>query len=138
MATHLNSVASALDPRNLMSSPTILRSYWGGGERVAGPRGGDLPEEEEEEEDVSRGTIELHMFSFGAPRVGNPIYAARYNDVVPHSFRVVVDGDPVPVSACFRPPAVVCLKCVSSSLPPARVAALGLYTCNSTACPGWD
>ncbi|CAM9332549.1 unnamed protein product, partial [Ectocarpus sp. 12 AP-2014] len=47
-------------------------------------------------EEVSRGTIELHMFSFGAPRVGNSIYAARYNDVVPHSFRVVVDGDPVP------------------------------------------
>ncbi|CAN0554034.1 unnamed protein product, partial [Ectocarpus sp. 8 AP-2014] len=46
-------------------------------------------------EEVSRGTIELHMFSFGAPRVGNSIYAARYNDVVPHSFRVVVDGDPV-------------------------------------------
>eukprot|EP00752_Nemacystus_decipiens_P015668 g13982.t1 len=92
---------SALDPRNLMSSPPILRSYWGGWERDSGAhRGGDLAEDGEEEdeveEEVSRGTIELHMFSFGAPRVGNPIYAARYNDVVPHSFRVVVDGDPVP------------------------------------------
>ncbi|CAN0071398.1 unnamed protein product [Scytosiphon promiscuus] len=93
VATHLTTVASALDPRNLMSSPSmLLRPYWGGG----GGGGAEGEEEDDEEEEVSRGKVELHMFSFGAPRVGNPIYAARYNDVVPHSFRVVVDGDPVP------------------------------------------
>ncbi len=54
----------------------------GGGDRSRGGRGG---------------SVELSMFSFGAPRAGNPHYVARYNAAVPSSFRVVVDGDPVPV-----------------------------------------
>lgn len=115
VASRFNNVASALDPRNLISSPAISRvRRWG----VGGDIGGDREErdvdemvdgikeegeedEEEEEEDRPRGTVDLYMYSFGAPRVGNPIYSDRYNEVVPHSFRVVVDGDPVPVSRCF-------------------------------------
>ncbi|CAB1115183.1 unnamed protein product [Ectocarpus sp. CCAP 1310/34] len=93
VATHLTTVASSLDPRNLINSPALRRPFWGGEEQG----GGDVDRDGSgDTEEVSRGTIELHMFSFGAPRVGNSIYAARYNDVVPHSFRVVVDGDPVP------------------------------------------
>ncbi|CAM9270799.1 unnamed protein product [Ectocarpus fasciculatus] len=93
VATHLTTVASSLDPRNLINSPALRRPFWGGEEQGGGEVDRDGSGEAEE---VSRGTVELHMFSFGAPRVGNSIYAARYNDVVPHSFRVVVDGDPVP------------------------------------------
>ncbi|CAM9688099.1 unnamed protein product, partial [Ectocarpus sp. 12 AP-2014] len=87
VATHLTTVASSLDPRNLINSPALRRPFWGGEEQD----GGDVDRVGSgDAEEVSRGTIELHMFSFGAPRVGNSIYAARYNDVVPHSFRVVV------------------------------------------------
>eukprot|EP00903_Cladosiphon_okamuranus_P018197 g16740.t1 len=45
---------------------------------------------------LTRGSVELSMFSFGAPRAGNARYAAKYKAAVPRSFRVVVDGDPVP------------------------------------------
>ncbi|CAM9433179.1 unnamed protein product, partial [Ectocarpus sp. 8 AP-2014] len=44
----------------------------------------------------------LSLFSFGAPRAGNPRYAARYNAAVPRSFRIVVDGDPVPGLPTWR------------------------------------
>lgn len=94
VASSINTVASALDPRNLMSGRSSDHDGHGGGEGD----GDDRP----------RGTVELQMFSFGAPRVGNPIYAARYNDVVPHSFRVVVDGDPVPVRSLWGGGGVLC------------------------------
>lgn len=86
VASRLNTAASARDPRKVANSPVPPFPSNTTGDQGGG--GGECP----------RGTIELHMVSFGAPRVGNTIYAARYNDVVPHSFRVVVDGDPVPVS----------------------------------------
>jgi hypothetical protein len=34
----------------------------------------------------------LIMYSFGAPRVGNPTFAALFDQLVPDSFRVVSDG----------------------------------------------
>ncbi|CAM9673733.1 unnamed protein product, partial [Ectocarpus sp. 4 AP-2014] len=46
--------------------------------------------------------VELRMYSFGAPRAGNSIFAARCDEVVPHRFRVVVDGDPVPGIPTWR------------------------------------
>ena len=33
------------------------------------------------------------MYNFGSPRVGNHAFATVYNHAVPHSFRVVFDGD---------------------------------------------
>lgn len=89
VASSINTVANALDPRNLMSARSSDHDGHGDGDGHGGGEG--------DGDDRPRGTVELQMFSFGAPRVGNSIYAARYNDVVPHSFRVVVDGDPVPV-----------------------------------------
>lgn len=38
----------------------------------------------------------ITMYNFGAPCVGNRSFAQLYNKMVPDSFRVVVDGDPVP------------------------------------------
>ena len=38
----------------------------------------------------------ITMYNFGAPGVGNRSFAQLYNKIVPDSFRVVVDGDPVP------------------------------------------
>ena len=107
VASSINTVASALDPRNLVHSSPALRSRLSGGggngEVHRAEDHSDLGghEGEADGEDRPKGTVELQMLSFGAPRVGNSIYAARYNDVVPHSFRVVVDGDPVPVSGLF-------------------------------------
>ncbi|CAM9904664.1 unnamed protein product [Phaeothamnion confervicola] len=42
------------------------------------------------------GEVKLKMYSFGAPRIGNSLFAAHYGEAVPDSFRVVVDGDFVP------------------------------------------
>lgn len=92
VASRLNTVVSALDPRNFLNSPTPIPTNAAGDQGDGEGGGGECP----------RGTVELHMVSFGAPRVGNTIYAARYDDVVPHSFRVVVDGDPVPVRSGVR------------------------------------
>jgi len=36
------------------------------------------------------------MYNFGSPRVGNPVFRNAYNELVPNSFRIVVDGDIVP------------------------------------------
>jgi hypothetical protein len=38
----------------------------------------------------------ITLYNFGAPAVGNRSFAQLYNKEVPDSFRVVVDGDPVP------------------------------------------
>lgn len=101
VASRFNTVANALDPRNLMNSPSLRSRRWPGSDGVGDGEGegGNAEEDndDEEEEDRPRGTVDLYMYSFGAPRVGNAIYSGRYNEVVPHSFRVVVDGDPVPV-----------------------------------------
>lgn len=35
------------------------------------------------------------VFTFGGPRVGGPKFRATYDKLVPNSYRVVVDGDPV-------------------------------------------
>jgi len=37
--------------------------------------------------------IKICMYNFGSPRVGNIHFAKELNDLVPNSFRVVVDGD---------------------------------------------
>ncbi|CBJ34006.1 conserved unknown protein [Ectocarpus siliculosus] len=88
MASRLTTVASSFGPRNRVLSPTPRRPFWGS--EVDGDGRGKA------EEPPPDPKLELCMYSFGAPRAGNAIYAARYNDVVPDSFRVVVDGDPVP------------------------------------------
>lgn len=72
--------------------PAVVGDDGGGGRREDALSGGD-----EGEDRRSRGAVELSLFSFGAPRAGNTRYAARYNAAVPRSFRIVVDGDPVPV-----------------------------------------
>jgi len=41
------------------------------------------------------GMCTLTMYNFGSPRVGNHPFRTTYNRLVPHSFRVVVDGDAV-------------------------------------------
>ncbi|CAM9373117.1 unnamed protein product [Ectocarpus fasciculatus] len=88
MASRLTTVASAFDPWSLVLSPTLRRPSWGS--EVSGDG------REKAQEPPPNPKIEVSMYSFGAPRAGNSIYAARFNDVVPDSFRVVVDGDPVP------------------------------------------
>eukprot|EP00871_Galdieria_phlegrea_P000331 jgi/Galph1/1299/GphlegSOOS_G6073.1 len=35
----------------------------------------------------------IHMYNFGSPRVGNAEFANQYNQLVPHSFRIVNDTD---------------------------------------------
>ncbi|CAN0173977.1 unnamed protein product, partial [Phaeothamnion confervicola] len=35
------------------------------------------------------------MYNFGSPRVGDPFFVRRYNQLVPNSFRFVCDGDVV-------------------------------------------
>ncbi|CAM9843729.1 unnamed protein product [Ectocarpus sp. 8 AP-2014] len=88
MASRLSTVASSFGPRNRVLSPAPRRPFWGS--EVDGDGSGKA------EERPPNPKLELCMYSFGAPRAGNAMYAARYNDVVPDSFRVVVDGDPVP------------------------------------------
>jgi len=39
------------------------------------------------------GRCSIVMYNFGSPRVGNNVFRKAYNRLVPHSFRVVVDGD---------------------------------------------
>ncbi|CAM9849864.1 unnamed protein product, partial [Ectocarpus fasciculatus] len=94
MASRLTTVASSFGRRNHVLSPTLRRPFWGS--EVDGGGSGKA------EQVPSDPQVELRMYSFGAPRVGNSIYAARYNDVVPDSFRVVVDGDPVPGVPSWR------------------------------------
>ena len=33
------------------------------------------------------------MYTFGSPRCGNHAFAQRFDDAVPHAYRVIVDGD---------------------------------------------
>lgn len=42
--------------------------------------------------------IRVSMYNFGSPRVGNSAFAEFFDKHVPDGFRIVVDGDPVPVS----------------------------------------
>ena len=35
------------------------------------------------------------LYTFGQPRIGDPVFRSIFNVVVPDSFRVVVDGDVV-------------------------------------------
>ncbi len=37
--------------------------------------------------------VNVSMYNFGSPRVGNRIFSQIFNSIVPDSFRVVVDGD---------------------------------------------
>ncbi|KAH9127723.1 hypothetical protein LEN26_000022 [Aphanomyces euteiches] len=37
--------------------------------------------------------IDVNMYNFGGPRVGNPAFVRQYNRAVPNSYRVVLDGD---------------------------------------------
>ncbi|KAF0682940.1 Aste57867_24953 [Aphanomyces stellatus] len=37
--------------------------------------------------------IDITMYNFGGPRVGNPAFMRQYNRAVPNSHRVVLDGD---------------------------------------------
>ncbi|KNC84847.1 hypothetical protein SARC_02958 [Sphaeroforma arctica JP610] len=39
--------------------------------------------------------LELTVYTFGSPRVGNSRFAAQYNQLVPNTHRLVNDGDPV-------------------------------------------
>jgi hypothetical protein len=39
------------------------------------------------------GIAEIHMDSFGSPRVGNPGFTKQYDRMVPESYRVVCDRD---------------------------------------------
>ncbi|CAM9273530.1 unnamed protein product [Ectocarpus sp. 4 AP-2014] len=100
MASRLITVASSFDPRNHINSPTLRQSFRGGEEHDSGKVDGDGSGEAEEVPPNPK--VVLRMYSFGAPRAGNSVYAARYNDVVPDSFRVVVDGDPVPGIPTWR------------------------------------
>ncbi|CAM9332474.1 unnamed protein product [Ectocarpus sp. 12 AP-2014] len=93
MASRFPTVASSLDPRNLINNPTLRHSFWGDEEHDSGKVDGDGSGEAEEVPLTPK--VELRMYSFGAPRAGNSIFAARCDEVVPDSFRVVVDGDPV-------------------------------------------
>ena len=37
--------------------------------------------------------LSVRMYNFGGPRVGNPAFASKYNQAVPYSFRIVMEGD---------------------------------------------
>ncbi|CAM9767141.1 unnamed protein product, partial [Ectocarpus sp. 12 AP-2014] len=100
MASRFTTFASSFDPRNLVNNPTLRHSFWGGEENGNGKVDGYGSGEVEEVPLTPK--VELRMYSFGAPRAGNSIFAARYDEVVPHSFRVVVDGDPVPGIPTWR------------------------------------
>jgi hypothetical protein len=39
--------------------------------------------------------VRASLYNFGSPKVGNGIFVKYFNKLVPDSFRVVVDGDPV-------------------------------------------
>uniref|UniRef100_A0A0N5BV80 Lipase_3 domain-containing protein n=1 Tax=Strongyloides papillosus TaxID=174720 RepID=A0A0N5BV80_STREA len=39
---------------------------------------------------------DISLYTYGAPRVGNPDFARKFDEKIPNSFRVVVDKDPVP------------------------------------------
>jgi hypothetical protein len=39
--------------------------------------------------------VRASMYNFGSPKVGNGVFAKDFNKLIPDSFRVVVDGDPV-------------------------------------------
>ncbi|CAM9795493.1 unnamed protein product [Discosporangium mesarthrocarpum] len=99
VATRLNSVATSLDPRKVLASPGIrgLRRHATGGGWGPGD-GGETEEEKEEEEEEEEVVlpVEPELYIYGAPRVGNHIYASRVDELVPATFRVTVDGDPVP------------------------------------------
>lgn len=44
--------------------------------------------------------IEIEVYTYGSPRVGNPEFSDYYNDIVPNSFRIVNEND----LATFVPP----------------------------------
>ncbi|CBN78597.1 conserved unknown protein [Ectocarpus siliculosus] len=100
MVSRFTTVASSFDPRNLINNPTLRHSFWGREEHGSGKVDGDGRGEAEEVPLTPK--VELRMYSFGAPRAGNSIFAARCDEVVPDSFRVVVDGDPVPGIPSWR------------------------------------
>ncbi|CAN0420980.1 unnamed protein product, partial [Ectocarpus fasciculatus] len=84
------------------SSSSFSSGGGGGGGGGGGRRENVLGGGGDGEDRPSTGAVELSLFSFGAPRAGNPRYAARYNAAVPRSFRIVVDGDPVPGLPTWR------------------------------------
>ncbi|CAB1115184.1 unnamed protein product [Ectocarpus sp. CCAP 1310/34] len=101
MASRYTTVASSFDPRNLINNPTLRHSFWGGEEHDdSGKVDGDGSEEAEEVPLTPK--VELRMYSVGAPRAGNSIFAAHCDEVVPDSFRVMVHGDPVPGIPTWR------------------------------------
>uniref|UniRef100_A0A0K0FN06 Lipase_3 domain-containing protein n=1 Tax=Strongyloides venezuelensis TaxID=75913 RepID=A0A0K0FN06_STRVS len=40
--------------------------------------------------------LDISLYTYGAPRVGNPDFVQKFDEKLPNSFRVVVDKDPVP------------------------------------------
>lgn len=40
--------------------------------------------------------LQLRMYNYGSPRVGNSAFAAKYNELVTDSFRLVNESDVVP------------------------------------------
>eukprot|EP00471_Norrisiella_sphaerica_P011481 CAMPEP_0184499390 /NCGR_PEP_ID=MMETSP0113_2-20130426/41373_1 /TAXON_ID=91329 /ORGANISM="Norrisiella sphaerica, Strain BC52" /LENGTH=1497 /DNA_ID=CAMNT_0026887281 /DNA_START=73 /DNA_END=4566 /DNA_ORIENTATION=- len=40
--------------------------------------------------------LNVHMYNYGSPRVGNPEFRKAYNSMVPNSFRLIYDRDVVP------------------------------------------
>ena len=46
--------------------------------------------------DSSYNAIQISMYNYGSPRVGNRAFSQGFNAVVPDGFRVIVDGDIVP------------------------------------------
>lgn len=43
--------------------------------------------------DEARVNLDITMYNFGSPRVGNRCFSQFYNSMIPDAFRVVVDGD---------------------------------------------
>lgn len=67
---------------------------------AAGNRASDLPSSLSSRESVERWRatrpvrrVKASMYNFGSPRVGNAVFTHQYNQQLPDSFRVVVDGD---------------------------------------------
>lgn len=55
---------------------------------------------------LSHKVLNVTMYNYGSPRVGNRTFQKHYDEWVPDSFRVVVDGDIVP----GIPPTKICNK----------------------------
>lgn len=65
------------------------------------------------------------MYNYGSPRVGNYPFALMYDVQVPHSFRVVFDGDPITAVPKF----VRLYKHVGQEV---RACVVGRPTCSSS------